>query len=88
MPEFKKSTRKHKKYMVKSPKGVWVHFGDSRMEQFKDSTGLGIYSNKDHGDKIRRKSYLARAKGIKNKEGKLTYNDPESANYYSVKYLW
>tara|TARA_R110000772_G_scaffold97604_1_gene196942 strand:- start:1120 stop:1302 length:183 start_codon:yes stop_codon:yes gene_type:complete len=58
------------------------------MEQYKDTTGLGLYSHKDHGDLIRRKSYLARAKGIKNKKGELTWKDKESANYYSVRFLW
>jgi hypothetical protein len=38
--------------------------------------------------KKKRKAYLARAKAIKNKEGKLTYKDKTSPNYYSVKYLW
>lgn len=88
MPEFKKSTRKGKKYMVLTPKGKWIHFGASNMEQFKDSTGLELYSHLDHGDKERRKRYLSRAKGIKNKKGELTKNDKESANYYSIKYLW
>jgi hypothetical protein len=87
MPEFKKSTRKGKKYMVKTPSGRWIHFGASNMEQFKDSTGLGLYSHLDHGDKERRKRYLARAKGIKSK-GQLTWNNPESSNYYSIRYLW
>jgi hypothetical protein len=73
--------------MVKTPSGKWVHFGDSSMQHYKDNA-LGIWSNLDHGDKQRRKSYLARAKGIKNKQGKLTWKDPESPNYYSVKYLW
>ena len=88
MPEFKKSTRKGKKYMVKTPKGKWVHFGASDMEQFKDSTGLGLYTNKNHNDTNRRRKYLVRAKGIKNKKGELTYRDKESANYYSVNFLW
>ena len=88
MPEFKKSNRKGKKYMVKTPSGKWIHFGASGMEQFKDSTGLGLYSHLNHIDKERRRRYLARAKGIKNKQGKLTWDNPESANYYSVKYLW
>ena len=87
-PIFKKSTRKGKKYMVVSPNGKTIHFGASNMEQFKDSTGLGLYSHLDHKDLERRKRYLARAKGIKNKEGKLTWNDKNSANYYSIKYLW
>ena len=30
-----KSTRKHKKYMVKPKKGI-KHFGDTRYQQFKD----------------------------------------------------
>ena len=87
-PIFHRSRRKDKKYMVLTPGGKWVHFGDSSMEQYKDSTGLGLYKHLDHGDKIRRKSYLARAKGIRNKAGKLTWNNPESANFYSVAYLW
>jgi len=88
MPEFKKSTRKGKKYMVKTPSGKWVHFGSSSMQQYKDSTPLKLYSNLDHGDKKRRTSYLARAKGIKNKQGNLTWKDKESANYYSIRFLW
>ena len=88
MPVFKKSTRKGKKYSVITPSGKTIHFGALGMEQFKDSTGLGLYSHLDHGDKKRRDRYLARAKGIKNKKGELTWKDPESANYYAVKYLW
>lgn len=88
MPEFKKSTNKNKKYMVKTPSGKWIHFGAREMEHYKDSTGLGLYSHLNHGDKERRRKYLARAKGIKNKNGELTWNNPESANYYAVKYLW
>jgi hypothetical protein len=88
MPVFKKSTRKGKKYSVITPSGKTIHFGALEMEQFKDSTGLGLYSHLDHGDKKRRDRYLARAKGIKNKKGELTWKDPESANYYAVRYLW
>jgi len=84
-----KSKAKNKKYSVyvmKDGKKKLIHFGDSRMQQYKDK--LGEYSNLDHGDLKRRKSYLARAKGIKNKKGELTYKDKNSANYYSVRYLW
>jgi len=88
MVEFKKSTRKDKKYMVKVPSGKWIHFGQRTAQHFKDSTGLGLYSHLDHGDKERRKRYLARAKGIKNKQGKLTWKDKESSNYYSINFLW
>ncbi len=40
-----------------------------------------------HKDQKRRASYLARAKGIKNKKGELTYKDKNSKNYWAVK-LW
>jgi hypothetical protein len=86
--KFEKSNIKDKKYSVITPKGKKIHFGNSNYEQYKDSTGLKIYSHLDHMDKKRRTRYLARAKGIKNKNGKLTWKDPESANYYSIRYLW
>jgi hypothetical protein len=87
MPEFKKSTNPNKKYMVKTPKGKWIHFGARNYEQYFDSA-LGLYSHLNHLDNQRRKRYLARAKGIRNKEGKLTWKDKESPNYYSVVFLW
>jgi len=88
MLEFKKSTRKGKKYSVVTPSGKIIHFGSSEMEQYRDSTGLELYSHLDHLDKERQRRYLARAKGIKNKDGKLTWDNPESPNYYSIRYLW
>ena len=54
-----------------------IHFGH---KDYKDFT--------QHKDETRRKSYLARAKGIKNKEGKLTWKDKNTKNYWSVHYLW
>lgn len=41
-----------------------------------------------HKDEERRKKYLARAKKIKIEAGELTYEKPESANYWSVHLLW
>jgi len=52
--------------------------------------GFGLKGMQDfsqHGDLKRRKSYLARAKGIKNKQGELTYKNKNTANYWAVK-LW
>ena len=86
--DFKKSTRKGKKYMVVAPNGKTIHFGSSSMQQYKDTTGLGLYTYLDHNDEKRRASYLARAKGIKNKKGELTYLNKNSANYYSINFLW
>ena len=86
-----RSTPKQKKYSVYIPsnnKKGWktIHFGDRRFSQFRDK--LGYYKHLDHGDPVRRKSYLARSKGIKNKKGELTWKDKNSSNYYSVRYLW
>ena len=83
--EYEKSTKKDKKLMTVVD-GKRVHFGSSKMEHFKDKTG--IWSNKDHGDKVRRKNYLTRSAGIKNKKGELTKDDPKSPNYHSRKILW
>ena len=85
--QFSKSTRKGKKYMVVVD-GKTIHFGDVKMQQYRDTTGLGLFSHLNHNDETRRKSYLSRAKGIRNKAGDLTWQDKNSANYYAVKYLW
>jgi len=72
------SKAKNKKYSVyvKGANGnpKLIHFGDSRYK---------VYYQ--HRDKARQKSYLARAKGIKDKEGELTWKDKNTANYWSVK---
>ena len=85
---FSKSTRPGKKYMVVAPNGKTIHFGSSSMEQYRDTTGLGLYTHLNHNDEKRRASYLARAKGIKDKNGNLTWKNKNSSNYFSVKYLW
>lgn len=75
-----KSTKAGKKmmvYVMKNGKKRLIHFGDSSMKDFRQ-----------HKDEARRKSYLARSGGIKNKQGKLTKNDKNSANYWSRKVLW
>ena len=88
--DYEKSTKTGKKLMVKvkqsNGKIKTIHFGDTKMEQFKDKTG--IWKSKDHGDKERRKNYKARASGIKNKKGELTYKLPTSANFHSYNILW
>lgn len=74
------STRKGKKKMVLVKKGdrvKVVHFGQK---------GYSDYTA--HKDDARRKNYLARSGGIKNKDGKLTANDPFSPNYWARKVLW
>jgi len=87
---YEKSTRKGKKLMVKvkqsNGKIKTIHFGNDKYEHYKDKTG--IWKSKDHLEKDRRKNYLARAKGIKKKDGSLAYKSPESSNYHAVKILW
>lgn len=81
---YEKSTNPKKKLMV-VVNGKKIHFGSRDMEHFKDKTK--IWSNKDHNDPKRRKNYLSRSAGIKNKNG-LTKDDPTSANYHSRRILW
>ena len=82
---YEKSTRKGKKLMVEVD-GTVIHYGDSSRQHFKDKTG--IWSGKDHNDEKRRKNYLSRSAGIKNKAGQLTKDDPKSSNYHARRILW
>lgn len=41
-----------------------------------------------HGDADRRKNYLARSAGIRDKDGKLTKDDKFSANHWARRDLW
>ena len=86
--EFRKSTQKNKKYMVKTPLGKIVHFGDKRYPHFEDTTPLRLYKKYDHKDPERQKNYVDRHSGVKRKDGTLVVDDPESASYYSMRYLW
>ena len=71
------STRKNNKYMATLQSGKKVHFGSPKYPDYLI-----------HKDKEKRDKYLARATKIKNKQGELTYNNPESANYWSTRLLW
>lgn len=82
---YEKSTMKNKKLMTVVD-GKTIHFGDNRYEHFKDLTKK--WSKLNHNDKTRQKSYLARAKGIKLKDGSLAWKNPKSANYHAVRILW
>ncbi len=82
---YEKSTRKDKKLMT-IVDGKKVHFGNPNYQQFKDKTG--IWKELDHNDDKRRKNYLNRASGIKNKQGQLTKDIPSSPNYHAIRILW
>ena len=68
---FQKSTRKNKKYMVNYDH-KWIHFGDTRYEQYEDITPLQLYKDQNHYDIKRRDAYSKRAMHIKDKNGNLT----------------
>jgi hypothetical protein len=90
-PEFKKSTRKDKKYMVRYNNKL-IHFGAIKngipMDQYKDSTGLGLYSKYDHNDEKRRDNYRARHSKIKIKDGSYAYKNKDQPSYWSWHFLW
>jgi hypothetical protein len=67
------STRKNKKYMILNDHNKYVHFGDSRYEDFTK-----------HQDKERLKNYLSRASKIKGNWKKDKY----SPNNLSINLLW
>jgi len=67
------STKKEKKYMVITPDGKIVHFGQ-----------MGYEDYTKHHDKTRRKNYLTRTKGMLGDWKKNRY----SANNLSRNILW
>jgi len=64
-------------YVKKDGAKKLLHFGDSSMQDFTQ-----------HKDKQRKKNYLNRSAGIKDKSGNLTANNKNSANYWSRKINW
>ena len=84
--EYELSDNKNKKLKVKV-NNKWVHFGDNRYDHYFDKTKL-LNPQFNHFDKDRRHKYLLRAMSIMDKNGNLTYNNPLSPNYHSVKILW
>lgn len=59
-----------------------VPFGsaDPLYEQYRDTTGLKLYSRLDHNDEKRRQSYLARHEKTRHKKF--------SPSWYSAVFLW
>jgi len=74
-----KYPKKYNAILEEDGKEKKIAFGDQRYEQYKDSTGLNLYSDLDHLDKNRRNLYYKRH----NK------NYPKySADYFSKRFLW
>ena len=85
--KFERSKNKRKKYdaLIKNKETGNINrigFGSRLplMEQYKDTTGLGLYSSLDHLDKKRRDNFRKRHSCDTAK--KMT------AQYFSCNYLW
>lgn len=75
----KKAGKKYSVYVKSSSGGKkLIHFGQAGAPDWRSGTAT----------KEQRKSYLARAKGIRKKDGSLAWKDKNSPNYWAVKYLW
>jgi hypothetical protein len=84
--KFQQSNTKGKKYdaIIENRETfdrVIIPFGSSEYEQYKDSTGLGLYSNKDHNDKMRRTLYRKRHEVF-------LKPDMYSPGHFSYFFLW
>ena len=82
---FERSRTKNKKYDAiiedrKTKRTQRVPFGQIGYAQYKDSTGLKLYSRLDHGDEERKKNYLARHEKTRHKKW--------SSSWFSWQFLW
>ena len=73
-----KPTKKGMVYVIKNDRKVKIYFGQKSAPDYNSGTA----------SKAQQKSYLARSAGIRNKQGKLTKNDKNSANYWSREINW
>ena len=64
-------------YVMSNDSKSKIHFGDASMSDYRQ-----------HKNKTRRKNYLSRSAGIRDKNGKLTANNKNKANYWARNYLW
>ena len=85
--KFERSHMPDKKYNVvlrnkSTGRTKKISFGAKGYAQYKDSTGLKLYSSLDHLDEERRKRYLKRHEGEGNASRKY------SAGWFATNYLW
>lgn len=83
---FRKSRTRNKKYDAiirrkTTGREYVIPFGDSRYQQYKDATGLGLYSYLDHQHERRRALFRAR-------QEKHIAENYYSPAYFSFYYLW
>ena len=94
---IEKSSRPEKKYMafIKNKEGEIhvIHFGASDYPQYRDRTGLGLYTYKNHGDIKRMRRYFTRHSGTPIREKAIEKEKRKSRGIYNAKilshmYLW
>lgn len=83
---FRKSSRKNKMYDAiienkKTKKKIYIPFGDNKMMNYRDITGLNLYPHLIHNDNERRRRYKARA--VNNVRSGFF-----SPSFFSFYYLW
>ena len=96
--KFIKSPIRFKKYRAvlqnkKTKQLKNIDFGDNRYEHYHDSTGLNIWSHKNHNDINRRRNYFSRHSGIPFRGKSIEYEKQKNNGYYNPKilshmYLW
>ena len=73
-----KSSRKNKKFMIKSEGSPTIHFGDSRYEDYTM-----------HGDSDRKKRYILRHQNVRFANGKNEdWANPQTAGFWAYHLLW
>lgn len=87
---YEKSSKAGKMYSAvlknkETGREVKIHFGDSKMGNYQDKTGLNAYPKLSHGDKVRRRNFRNRFSGLKGKQDWSKYYTPL---YFAWTKLW
>ena len=87
---YEKSTKAGKMYTAilknkQTDREVKIHFGDNKLGNYQDKTGLNAYPKLSHGDKQRRKNFRSRFSGLKQKQD---WNNFYTPLFFSWTKLW
>jgi len=90
--KFEKAKNPSKKYTVyvqnkKTKKIRKLNFGARDYQQYRDSTPLGLYKSKNHGDFSRMQRYYSRHSGTKKRLEAIEREKKENKGYYTPKIL-
>jgi len=87
---YEKSSKAGKMYTAilknkENDREVKIHFGDNKLGNYQDKTGLNAYPNLVHKDKVRRRNFRNRFSGLKQKQDWSKYYTPL---YFAWSKLW